>query len=139
MGCVMAYCQTAESVIEKFKTANGVEYVHMNGDEFGGSLDADRFRKSTGNLLSGSFVSGFVSQVKGIKSAEMLLIVQNDVLAQMSKDLQALGSNGYAKSSAVSDGNLCYIKQDGQNIVEIVFLKNKTNDGKRAMPLVLRK
>lgn len=135
----MAYGQTAESVIEKFKTANGVEYIHMNGDAFSGSLNADKFSKSTKNILSNSFITGFVSQVKGIKSAEMLLIAQNDVLAQVSNELQALGSRGYAKSSTVSNDNLCYIKQDGKNIAEIVFLKNKTKDDKQAMLLVLKK
>lgn len=135
----MAYGQTAESVIEKFKTANGVEYIHMNGDEFSGSLNADKFSKSTKNILSNSFITGFVSQMKGIKSAEMLLIAQNDVLAQVSNELQALGSRGYAKSSTVSNDNLCYIKQDGKNIAEIVFLKNKTKDDKQAMLLVLKK
>ena len=135
----MAYGQTAESVIEKFKTANGVEYIHMNGDAFSGSLNADKFSKSTKNILSNSLITGFVSQVKGIKSAEMLLIAQNDVLAQVSNELQALGSRGYAKSSTVSNDNLCYIKQDGKNIAEIVFLKNKTKDDKQAMLLVLKK
>lgn len=139
ISCVMAYGQTAESVIEKFKTANGVEYIHMNGDEFSGSLNADEFSKSTKNILSNSFITGFVSQMKGIKSAEMLLIAQNDVLAQVSNELQALGSRGYAKSSTVSNDNLCYIKQDGKNIAEIVFLKNKTKDDKQAMLLVLKK
>lgn len=139
ISCVMAYSQTAESVIEKFKTANGVEYIHMNGDAFSGSLNADKFSKSTKNILSNSFITGFVSQVKGIKSAEMLLIAQNDVLAQVSNELQALGSRGYAKSSTVSNDNLCYIKQDGKNIAEIVFLKKKTKDDKQAMLLVLKK
>lgn len=82
-------------------------------------------------------MTGFVTQMKGVKSAELLLVTPADVLDRLTKEVQALDSYGNVKSASSNKNKLYVIKMQGKDIAEIVLLKNKTKDDGQAVMAVI--
>ena len=96
-----------------------------------------QFRRTAGKKISEPFMTGFVTQMKGVKSAELLLVTPADVLNRLTKEVQALDSYGNVKSASSNKNKLYVIKMQGKDIAEIVLLKNKTKDDGQAVMAVI--
>ncbi|MDD7258184.1 MAG: hypothetical protein PUH24_07960 [Prevotellaceae bacterium] len=138
--CLLAYSQTGESIIAKYKVEAGVKYFNVDAKEICASLDENRLREETNPFLQDSFIDKFIGGVKDVKHIEMLIVQkeQKDLLSKIYIDVKSLATNGYIIVSGNKKNDLCCAKSNGKGISEIVLLKKQKDQGHKIVLAVVK-